>query len=591
MRMFKSLKSRFRRRKGADKDYHDRPMGRRPLSSRFRLRKKQRADTDYHEQPLGRRSAAKIFGDILLFPIRVLFLPFKALGLFHEPSVKPDEYDKNVSFTKRLKRFGKSVVLFPVKLLQAPVKFFKLLKAAGGRELLFILPALVVIGFFAFVFVQVFARGDLIDYRYQRGAIDAFDNKDYELAKTYFQRILTDKKLTAAEKYQWAMILAATDEPRRAEAVIEEIAPDDAIGYGPAHTLMAVSYVRQLGETKDPSILRKLRWHLENSKEDSPQIQQIWASYYMAVEQPEDAISAMNKAATSNPGYYAALATIYKQQGRETESQNALKEGAKVFRRLLDKDKLNNEVRIALASTLAKLEDYDEAEKVLLQGVRIQRDAQILRAAADFYVLRHDLAREEGADSDVQMQYLVRAINYDPNYHVVYNRMLAVFMDANQSPESAANIKKEFLDIVTSDNPTALAHFALSNILWQEGDHEKAEFHLEQAYTLNKNIVIVLNNLAYMIADGEDPDLERALELSEAAVSQVPDNAQFRDTLGIIYMKMGRHKDAVSEFQRALPGEADKKAVHAKLAICYDALGMDELAKIHLQKSQPENKK
>jgi len=224
-------------------------------------------------------------------------------------------------------------------------------------------------------------------------------------------------------------------------------------------------------------------------------------------------------------------------------------------------------------------------------GVRIQRDAQILRAMADFYVLRHDLARKEGAASDVQMQYLVQAINFDPNYPIVYDRMLAVFMDANRSPEEAAKIKKTFLDIVTSDNPSALAHFSLSNILWQEGDVEKAQFHLEQAYTLNKNIVIVLNNLAYMIADGEEPDLERALELSEAAVSQLPDNAQFRDTLGIIYMKMGRHKEAVSEFQRALPGEADKKAVHAKLAICYAALGMDELAGIHQQKSQPEEEK
>ena len=391
------------------------------------------------------------------------------------------------------------------------------------------------------------------------------------------------------------MILAATDEPRRAEAVIEEIAPDDAIGYGPAHTLMAVSYARQYAETKDPKLLGKLRWHLENSKVDTPQIQQIWASYYIAIEQPEEAVAAMNKAASSNPSNYEALAAIYKQQGRETDSQNALKEGAKVFRRLLDEDSLNNNVRIALAKFLVKLEDYDEAEKVLLKGIRIQRDAMISQAAADFYVLRHDLAREEGADFEVQLQYLYQAINFDPNYPNPYDRMLVLFMDAKQSTDSedknAETIKERFMDIVTSDNPTPMAHFTLSNMLWQEGDHENAQFHLEQAYTLNKNIVIVLNNLAYMIAHGEDPDLERALELSEAAVSQVPDNAQFRDTLGIIYMKMGRHKDAVSEFQRALPGEADKKAVHEKLAICYDALGMDELAKIHLQKSQPEDKK
>ena len=96
--------------------------------------------------------------------------------------------------------------------------------------------------------------------------------------------------------------------------------------------------------------------------------------------------------------------------------------------------------------------------------------------------------------------------------------------------------------------------------------------------------MIIINDLAWILSQEESPDLERALELAETAVSRVPESPRFRDTLGTVLVKLGRHKDAISELQLALSGVPDKNAVHQKLAFCYKSIGMNDLAKKHLQK-------
>ena len=130
-----------------------------------------------------------------------------------------------------------------------------------------------------------------------------------------------------------------------------------------------------------------------------------------------------------------------------------------------------------------------------------------------------------------------------------------------------------------------MAHFALSNILWIQEQRVRARFHLEQAYSLGNNFVVIVNNLAWILANDENPDLERALELARTAVDRAPDNPRFRDTLGTVLMKQSQYEKAISEFQRAINGIPNRSKVHSKLAFCYLALGMTDLAELHRAKS------
>lgn len=557
------------------------------LKSRFR-RRSRLVDDGYQAGGYGKkRSFPKIIANICMFPIRVLFLPFSALGLFHDTGVKTAGYGEKKSLKKRVATIGKSLLQLPIKILAAPAKLIQAFRKAKTKDALFALPAILMIVFLGFVFVQVFARGSRIENRYLKGAQDAFKAEDFELAKTYFKRILSEGTLTRPRSFQWFQILAETNESARAEQVLNQLAPDDSAGYGPAHRIKALVISSQLQDgDNDVQVLTQLRNHLENSDDTSPQIQQAWANYYYSVENYPDAIAALKKAAVANPIYYQDIANIYKQQGSITASNDTLKLAEKEFEKLLQKDELNHAVRVRLASVKAELEDSKGAENLLQQGIRIQPDPYIRRAMSQFYVMQHDLARKDDADVATQMDSLMQAINFDPNFSPVYDRMLRLFLDAKKSPEDSDRIEKAFQAVVTSENPTPLAHFALSNILWQKNELTKAKKHLEQANLLGNDIGLVMNNLAWMIAHSDDPDLERALNLATTAVEQNPKNGQFRDTLGTVYFKQSRYQDAVVEFQRSLKDVRDKAAVHQKMVVCYENLGMDELAASHRKQAE-----
>jgi tetratricopeptide (TPR) repeat protein len=559
------------------------------IQSKFRSWNRKRrglVDDDYADRPVGHRSPWKLLLEFLAFPLKVLFYPLRLIGLIQTQDATTENETEGLGFSQRILYVLKCIFTFPFALLREPIRIFKSLRRARPRDLVFALPAIAILGLFGFVFVQIFIYGDAIDNRYARGAQLASERKDFDLAKTYYQRILGDNNITPRQQYDWAMILAQTGEDEQAYALLEKIAPNDSMGFGPAHKLVAISIAQQVEIGKDRALLEKLRHHLIASRDLSPEIEQVWAAYYIATEQRDNAIASLDRAAEKRPTFYITISKLYKQGGQNAEAANALKKAETAFRKTFKKDALEHQNRIAFASVLALLKKYDEAEDLLQQGVRVKPDKLIKHALSDFYAMRYDLARRTQADPQIQMDYLTQAIEFDPDYSGVYSRMIQLFTEVRESPEQAKKIRSLFEEIVTGDQPTALAHFALSNILWIVDERDQAKFHLEQAYLLNNDFVIIINNLAWILAQEESPDLERALVLAETAVGRVPESPRFRDTLGTVLVKLGRHKDAISELQLALRGVPDTAPVHEKLAFCYKSIGLNDLAKMHLRKIQ-----
>ena len=60
----------------------------------------------------------------------------------------------------------------------------------------------------------------------------------------------------------------------------------------------------------------------------------------------------------------------------------------------------------------------------------------------------------------------------------------------------------------------------------------------EKAISLNNDLAMAKNNLAYLIAESGG-DLDRALELAQQAKEQLPDDGNASDTLGWVMLKRG----------------------------------------------------
>jgi len=551
---------------------------------------------DYHRKKglLGWITKLFIFlFSILTFPFKIIYEPILSLQRSfsaYDPldGGYSDRPGKNRGAFWYIKRSIFWVIIkifqFPLWVISLPYVFVVRLFQMERRKLLYALPAVVVIGSMGFVFYQTYVKAGEIDRKYKIEAIKAFQNKDYELAKTYYTKLRQRRDLDDTEKYQWAVIIAEGGEKEAAQKIFAELAPDDKGGLPLAHSYRARQIAAAMGDSKDPKVLRKLRWHLQSSGDKSPAMQKIWAAYHLALGQYDQAVEALNKTVDANPEHYLVIARIYKSQNRTHESNIVLEKAEKAYKALIDKDPLENRYRIALATVYSGQEEFDKAEQSLLKGLGLQPDSLIRRTTSDFYVMRHDLANKDNDDINTQLDFLDRALKLDPNYPPVYERFIGMYVRGGDK-EKQKQVKERFLKAVASDKPTPLAHFALSNIYWMEQEHSKATFHMERAFGLDKNIGVVINNLAWILAHQKEPDLQRALELAKTAVKRRPKDGRFLDTLGTVFMKLEKWNEAVQHLEDAILKGATKQPVHKKLAIVYKELGMDDLARLHGEKA------
>ena len=123
-------------------------------------------------------------------------------------------------------------------------------------------------------------------------------------------------------------------------------------------------------------------------------------------------------------------------------------------------------------------------------------------------------------------------------------------------------------------------HFVLGTQALLQGDLVSGQDHLELARQRTPEMPMVLNNLACALTQREPPDLERALQLAQAA-KKLSNHPEISDTLGMILARQGKHREAITEFETVLRAFPNRSTLHAQLADLYEKLGDDDMAERH----------
>jgi tetratricopeptide (TPR) repeat protein len=532
-------------------------------------------------------SLLQIVGSIVLFPVRVLFFPIEAVLRSMGHTGETENTDNSIaeigvtaSLSRWLRVAAKWVFAIPVLLLRSPFVILRRLLRSDKRDLLFLAPAIAMICFLGFVFVQVGFRGNKITDQYRQGGYQAIEDGNYSLAKTFFTRMLSDGELVPRDQFQWANVLANTGELQRATEILDGLAPEEGpAGFQPAHQMKAINLARQIGKSDDPSLLRRLKRHLDCCDE-SPEVIRAWIAYFIAVDDNEGALSKLTIAANTDPKMWLAIADLHGRNGETLRRNRALGKGKSAHQLLVEDNPFDTGNRVNLSVVLTRLKEHDAAEQVLLQGFKLQPDPAMKRALASYYVMRHDMLSSTAPEFSKQFRYLEKAMQFDGSHAATYGRMTSLFLQ-DASDEQREAIKSSLMKRVTGDSQSALAHFSLSNLFQAEGDVTKAQWHLERAYELNSSIVQVINNLAWTLAHKKDPDLDRALELAETAIKQSPKNYEFLDTYANVLMLRKEYELAIKNFEKVLPKSRSKRAIHLRLAECYRGIDRPDLAELH----------
>ena len=338
------------------------------------------ADTDEIQEPeiessLG--SFGKLLITILVFPLQVLFLPMRFLGLFHQSGVPADDYDsyQNLSLGGKLwrstKKLGRNILMLPYLIVTAPVRFFRGVANSGVREMLFVIPAVLMVGFLGWVGVQVFGRGEKISNRYANEVQSAMEAGDFKLAKTYFTRLMQNEELTKPQMLQWMVVLDQTGEREKAEEILNELAPDDALGYAPAHRLKALQIAFSRKDRDAPLPLEKLKVHLDRSRDHTPMVQQAWSLYYRSIDQPDKAIDALMTAAEVDPSFLIVVAKYQGELNRPEDRLETLRIAELQFTQLLEQKPTSSTIRWMMANTLSQQARFDEAQEILVEGMEL----------------------------------------------------------------------------------------------------------------------------------------------------------------------------------------------------------------------------
>ena len=102
--------------------------------------------------------------------------------------------------------------------------------------------------------------------------------------------------------------------------------------------------------------------------------------------------------------------------------------------------------------------------------------------------------------------------------------------------------------------------------------------------------IVAANNLATLLADekGDPASLARALALTREFENGAP-HPFFLDTLGWVYLKLGRHKDGLRVLTKAFEKAPQHPLLNYHLGVAYHSSGDIEQAKIYLSKALTNN--
>jgi len=126
-----------------------------------------------------------------------------------------------------------------------------------------------------------------------------------------------------------------------------------------------------------------------------------------------------------------------------------------------------------------------------------------------------------------------------------------------------------------SNQESGVLHLIVGSLYELQARPDKAIERYESAIQLDPDLAVAKNNLAYLLAEQEGGNLDRALDLAQEAKAMLPDNPNAADTLGWVLYKKNVPGAAIGYLREAInnmrPEDPQIALVRHHLALAYEA--------------------
>ena len=106
----------------------------------------------------------------------------------------------------------------------------------------------------------------------------------------------------------------------------------------------------------------------------------------------------------------------------------------------------------------------------------------------------------------------------------------------------------------------------------------------ERALQIDSQNALVNNNYAYSLSERGER-LNIALKMVEIAITAVPDNSSYLDTIGWVYFKLGKYQEAKNYLEKAIEIGGESAVMLEHLGDVMSKLGDAQKAKMLWQKA------
>jgi tetratricopeptide (TPR) repeat protein len=481
------------------------------------------------------------------------------------------------------------------------------------------LPFWIAMGFLAFVFFQ---QRDPIrrDVSLTRQLGSALNRSDFETAKLLLERKLQDRPDDRSARLQMAQVLAENEETEAATRMMFQLALNDVragdllpitgkdgtvatpkvdpkifrFGEGDPQAgmwLIGKYYGKKAAKGElseaDLAVVDKLLPWLYSSYPDNVDLANLYGERLLTLKMLGEALTLYEGIADKDPKFRFNAAFLSRLEGNETRAREHAERLLEEVSRLDSDDLLSYDNRLKVSAAYTFLNRYPEALQTLsnLAGATTdpdkKRQAEVLFAQT--LITWNDTIDKKSQKTVQDHQQMIGnlqdAMKVAPDDPAVLEFLSRYVLEATVGGDEQLS---EMQKALMANSSPGVTHFIQGTSAALKGNKEDAALHLDLALKSLPNSTVVLNNLAYTMSQGEDADLPKALTLIDEAIAKLPEpKPQYYDTRGNILLKMERWADAIPPLEAISNEPALGLAAHQGLAICYEKLGNEELARVH----------
>ena len=344
---------------------------------------------------------------------------------------------------------------------------------------------------------------------------------EVELARQQFAKAIELSPTYMPPRLAMAQLQMSRGEFDAAIKTAEEILKIDP-GNGGAHLIRSAGL---MGNHKLPEA-RTLLDGMAKSNPSSPDVAFQLGLLNLTEKKYKDADESFRRAYQLNPANPRGLLGVVENY----LAQNKPDEAMKILQTESDKAPDRMDLKMLLANTAARLGKFDQSIEVYTV---VLAKAQKGLEQADIYLRIGEAYRRKG-ELDKAIQAMQKARENAPGNVVVLSELAIVLDAASRKPE--------------------------------------AKQVYEAALKLDPNNAVVLNNLAFLLAE-TGGDYDDALTKAQRAKQISPALHEISDTLGWIYLKKSRPEDAIDVFKELVAKEPHVSTYRFHLGMAYKQKG------------------